>query len=73
MEYYKLCFCDKVNPSSSFVYTSGAEALAFGILRLRLVNLPYIFCRIMEVAGAVLSGTGYSLPDFMKKNCKKTN
>lgn len=42
-------------------YTSGEEALAVGVLRLRLVNLPYILCGLMEVAGAVLSGTGHFL------------
>ncbi len=47
------------------LYTSGEEALAIGVLRLRLVNLPYILCGIMEVAGAVLSGTGHSLPPMI--------
>ena len=46
-------------------YTSGEEALAVGILRLRLVNLPYILCGLMEVSGAVLSGTGHSLPPMI--------
>lgn len=46
-------------------YTSGKEALAVGVLRLRLVNLPYILCGIMEVSGAVLSGTGHSLPPMI--------
>lgn len=46
-------------------YTSGEEALAVGILRLRLVNLPYILCGLMEVSGAVLSGTGYSFPPMI--------
>ena len=46
-------------------YTSGEEALAVGVLRLRLVNLPYILCGLMEVAGAVLSGTGHSLPPMI--------
>lgn len=46
-------------------YTSGEEALAVGILRLRLVNLPYILCGLMEVSGAVLSGTGHSFPPMI--------
>ena len=46
-------------------YTSGEEALAVGILRLRLVNLPYILCGLMEVSGAVSSGTGYSFPPMI--------
>lgn len=46
-------------------YTSGEEALAVGVLRLRLVNLPYILCGLMEVAGAVLSGTGHSFPPMI--------
>ena len=46
-------------------YTSGEEALAVGILRLRLVNLPYILCGLMEVSGAVLSVTGHSFPPMI--------
>ena len=46
-------------------YTSGEEALAVGILLLRLVNLPYILCGLMEVSGAVLSGTGHSFPPMI--------
>lgn len=46
-------------------YTSGEKALAVGVLRLRLVNLPYILCGFMEVVGAVLSGTGHSLPPMI--------
>ena len=43
------------------LYTSEAEVVEIGMVRLFWVSLPYLLCGLMEVLGSVLRGCGYSI------------
>lgn len=43
------------------LYTTEPEVVAIGLVRLSFVGLPYFLCGLMEVAGGMLRGCGYSV------------
>lgn len=43
------------------LYTQNEEALRYGILRLKIICLPYFLCGIMDVIVGGLRGLGYSI------------
>ena len=43
------------------LYTTEAEVVDIGMVRLAFVALPYFICGLMEVFGGMLRGSGYSI------------
>lgn len=43
------------------LYTTEAEVVDIGMIRLAFVGLPYFLCGLMEVFGGMLRGSGYSI------------
>ena len=45
----------------SFYITDSAEAIAYGMLRLKMIAIPYFICGLMDVSTGALRGMGASL------------
>ncbi len=43
------------------IYSSNAEVIAAGILRMSIISVPYFMCGVMEVFVGVIRGLGYSV------------